>query len=210
MSDELEKKEPGLEERFAKIDAILDAMEDENVTLDRSFALYKEGLEQIKAAGQSLDTIEKAMLAGLLHDCAKCLSTEKKIGLCVKKNIDITEVEISNPGLLHAKAGMVLAEEEYGIKDTQILHAIRVHTTGEADMGLLDKILFVADYIEPNRCEAPRLEEIRKLAFSDLNRTVAEILYDTINFLNTKSGAIDPTTQITYNYYAKYRDNREE
>ena len=210
MSDELEKKEPGLEERFAKIDSILDAMEDENVTLDRSFALYKEGLEQIKAAGQSLDTIEKAMLAGLLHDCAKCLSTEKKIGLCVKKNIDITEVEISNPGLLHAKAGMVLAEEEYGIKDAQILHAIRVHTTGEADMGLLDKILFVADYIEPNRCEAPRLEEIRKLAFSDLNRTVAEILYDTINFLNTKSGAIDPTTQITYNYYAKYRDNREE
>ena len=210
MSDELEKKEPGLEERFAKIDSILDAMEDENVTLDRSFALYKEGLEQIKAAGQSLDTIEKAMLAGLLHDCAKCLSTEKKIGLCVKKNIDITEVEISNPGLLHAKAGMVLAEEEYGIKDAQILHAIRVHTTGEADMGLLDKILFVADYIEPNRCEAPRLEEIRKLAFSDLDRTVAEILYDTINFLNTKSGAIDPTTQITYNYYAKYRDNREE
>ena len=154
--------------------------------------------------------LNKAELAGLLHDCAKCLSTEKKIGLCVKKNIDITEVEISNPGLLHAKAGMVLAEEEYGIKDTQILHAIRVHTTGEADMGLLDKILFVADYIEPNRCEAPRLEEIRKLAFSDLNRTVAEILYDTINFLNTKSGAIDPTTQITYNYYAKYRDNREE
>ena len=52
--------------------------------------------------------IEKAMLAGLLHDCAKCLSTEKKIGLCVKKNIDITEVEISNPGLLHAKAGLLL------------------------------------------------------------------------------------------------------
>jgi predicted HD superfamily hydrolase involved in NAD metabolism len=77
-----------------------------------------------------------------------------------------------------------------GVKDTDILHAIRVHTTGEADMGLLDKILFVADYIEPNRCEAPRLEEIRKLAFCDLNRTVAEILYDTINFLNTKSGAI--------------------
>ena len=62
MSDELENKEPGLEERFAKIDSILDEMEDENVTLDRSFALYIEGLEQIKAAGQSLDTIEKAML----------------------------------------------------------------------------------------------------------------------------------------------------
>lgn len=62
MSEELEQKEPGLEERFAKIESILDEMEDEKVTLDRSFALYKEGLEQIKAAGQSLDMIEKAML----------------------------------------------------------------------------------------------------------------------------------------------------
>lgn len=60
--EETNQKEPGLEERFAKLDSILDAMEDENVTLDQSFALYKEGLEQIKAANQSLDTIEKAML----------------------------------------------------------------------------------------------------------------------------------------------------
>lgn len=60
--EETKKSEPGLEERFAKLDSILDAMEDENVTLDQSFALYKEGLEQIKAANQSLDTIEKAML----------------------------------------------------------------------------------------------------------------------------------------------------
>ena len=127
------------------------------------------------------------MLAGLLHDCAKCLSTEKKIGLCVKKNIDITEVEISNPGLLHAKAGMVLAEEEYGIKDAQILHAIRLHTTGEADMGLLDKILFVADYIEPNRCEAPRLEEIRKLAFCDLKYRIECIKRRLIATTNNKT-----------------------
>ena len=60
--EETKKRESGLEERFAKLDSILDAMEDENVTLDQSFALYKEGLEQIKAANQSLDTIEKAML----------------------------------------------------------------------------------------------------------------------------------------------------
>ena len=140
-------------------------------------------------------SIEKAMLAGLLHDCAKCLSTEKKIGLCVKKNIDITEVEISNPGLLHAKAGMVLAEEEYGIKDAQILHAIRVHTTGEADMGLLDKILFVADYIEPNRCEAPRLEEIRKLADSSretANRIqqINSIVTGAVNNLSENAGSL--------------------
>ena len=56
------RKEPGLEERFAAIESILEQMDDENVTLDRSFELYKEGLEQIKAANHSLDTIEKAML----------------------------------------------------------------------------------------------------------------------------------------------------
>ena len=104
----------------------------------------------------------------------------------------------------------MLAKVKYDIDDEEVLGAIRWHTTGKPNMNLLEKIVYVADYIEPNRCEAPRLEEIRKLAFSDLDRTVAEILYDTINFLNTKSGAIDPTTQITYNYYAKYRDNREE
>ena len=81
---------------------------------------------------------EKAMIAGLLHDCAKCLPTEKKISLCEKNDILISKVERENPGLLHAKAGMVLAEEAYGVKDPQILHAIKVHTTGAPDHFLGD------------------------------------------------------------------------
>ncbi len=151
-------------------------------------------------------SMEKAMLAGLLHDCAKCLPTDEKIALCEKHDIIISAVELENPGLLHAKAGMVLAEEVYEIKDPDILHSIKVHTTGEPAMKLLDKIIFVADYIEPGRKEAPRLEYLRKIAFEDLDRTVAEILYDTIHYLNSKSGAIDPATQITYNYYERYRE----
>ena len=102
--------------------------------------------------------------------------------------------------ILHAKAGMVLAEEEYQITDPDILHSIKVHTTGEPGMNMLDKIIFVADYIEPGRNEAPRLEYLRKIAFHDIDMTVAEILHDTIHYLNSKSGAIDPATQITYNY----------
>ena len=62
MEQENNKKEMGLEERFAAIESILDQMEDENVTLDESFELYKKGMEQIKAANQALDQIEKAML----------------------------------------------------------------------------------------------------------------------------------------------------
>lgn len=151
-------------------------------------------------------SIEKAMLAGLLHDCAKCLPTNEKIELCEKHDIIISAVELENPGLLHAKAGMVLAEEVYEVKDPDILHSIKVHTTGEPGMKLLDKIIFVADYIEPGRKEAPRLEYLRKTAFEDLDKTVAEILYDTIHYLNSKSGAIDPMTQVTYNYYERYRE----
>ena len=155
-------------------------------------------------------SIEKAMLAGLLHDCAKCLSTEKKIGLCVKKNIDITEVEISNPGLLHAKAGMVLAEEEYGIKDAQILHAIRVHTTGEADMGLLDKILFVADYIEPNREKAPNLAKIRQTAFYDIDECMYEILRDTLEYLGKNPKTLDPETKDAFEFYRQLHETKQQ
>ena len=155
-------------------------------------------------------SIEKAMLAGLLHDCAKCISTEKKIGLCVKKNIDITEVEISNPGLLHAKAGMVLAEEEYGIKDAQILHAIRVHTTGEADMGLLDKILFVADYIEPNREKAPNLAKIRQTAFYDIDECMYEILRDTLEYLGKNPKTLDPETKDAFEFYRQLHETKQQ
>lgn len=150
-------------------------------------------------------SIEKAMLAGLLHDCAKCLPTEEKLKLCKKHHITVSEIERENPGLLHAKAGMALAEEKYKIHNPQILHAIKVHTTGEPDMSTLDKIIYIADYIEPGRDQAPRLEEIRQLAFCDLDRCVAEILYDALHYLRGRKGAIDPATQRTYEFYEHFR-----
>ena len=106
---------------------------------------------------------------------------------------------------MHAKAGAILAKTKYDVKDQEVLHAICVHTTGEPDMSLLDKIIYVADYIEPKRDRAPRLAEIRQLAFSDLNACIAEILYDTLHFLDGKKGSIDPATQCTYEFYQAYR-----
>ena len=85
--------------------------------------------------------IGKAMLAGLLHDCAKCLEDEEKIALCEKYHVLISEAEFANPTLLHAKAGAILAETRYEVTDPQILHAISVHTTGEPNMSILDKII---------------------------------------------------------------------
>ncbi len=145
--------------------------------------------------------MEQAMLAGLLHDCAKCIPNEKKIKICEKNHIPIRDIERENPFLLHSKLGAYLAKEEYGIEDADILHAIEVHTTGEAGMNLLDKIIFVSDYIEPNRDKAPNLAEIRTLAFQDMDAAVLRILYDTLNFLNQKRGSIDQKTHETYHYY---------
>jgi HD superfamily phosphohydrolase YqeK len=77
-------------------------------------------------------------------------------------------------------------------------------------MNMLDKIIYIADYIEPLRCEAPHLERIRQLAFSDLNQCVAEILYDTLHYLSGRKGSIDPTTQTTYDFYKQYNCSEPE
>lgn len=149
-------------------------------------------------------SIEKAMLAGLLHDCAKCIPNDEKITLCKKHDILISAVEYENPSLLHAKLGAFLAKEKYGVEDAEILHAIKVHTTGEPNMNILDKIIYIADYIEPKRDQAPHLDYLRKVAYRDLDHCTAEILYDTMHYLASRKGAIDPTTQITYQYYQPF------
>lgn len=148
--------------------------------------------------------VKKAMIAGLLHDCAKCIPKDEKYRLCAKYDVVLSSEEINNPALVHAKLGAVLAEELYDIHDSEILHAIKVHTTGEPDMSLLDMIIFVADYIEPKREIQPNLDEVRKLAFSDIKQCVAIILSDTLGYLKSKNAIIDMTTQRTYDFYKIY------
>lgn len=150
--------------------------------------------------------VDKAMLAGLLHDCAKCIPNEEKLRLCEENLIIMSSIERENPYLLHAKLGALLAETEYDVKDPQILHAIKVHTTGEPDMSILDKIIYIADYIEPKRDKAPNLEHVRKIAFCDLNACMAEILHDTLVYLSGRKGSIDPATQLTYEFYKQYKE----
>lgn len=148
-------------------------------------------------------SIKNAELAGLLHDCAKYLTGEKLLFICLKHNICINMVERHNPYLLHAKVGSFLAMEEYHVYDTDIINAILNHTTGRPGMSVLEKIIFVADYIEPNRNKAPELREIRKLAFLDLDRALLRILESTFNYLKSTGNEYDPMTEKTYEYYKK-------
>ncbi len=154
--------------------------------------------------------VEQAMYAGLLHDCAKCISNKEKLKICKKHKIAVSAVEKHSPFLLHAKIGVLYAKKIYKIDDPKILHAIQVHTTGAPKMNTLDKILFIADYIEPNRDKAPNLEHIRKLAFDDLDQTMLQILSDTLEYLEKKGGDIDPLTVETYKYFNKKIKKKED
>lgn len=152
--------------------------------------------------------LEKARIAALLHDCAKYLDYEAKCSLCAKYGVAVKDIEKANPELLHAKAGALLAYDKYNIKDNDILSAIFYHTTGKPNMSLIEQIIYVADYIEPNRKHSQSLPEYRKMAMIDLNKVTAYILKDTTEYLNSSdqraNQLIDPMTQETYEYYKKY------
>ena len=148
--------------------------------------------------------MEKAMLAGLMHDCAKCMPNAKKLKTAEKNHLEITDLERKNPFMLHAKLGALLAKKKYDIDDEEILSAIRWHTTGRPDMSLLDKIVYVSDYIEPKRDKAPNLPKIRQLAFMDIDQALLQILEDTLGYLGDSTDDIDSMTKKTYDYYKEH------
>lgn len=145
--------------------------------------------------------VYQAQVAGLLHDCAKNYTNEKRISICKKNGIPINAAEQKNPFLLHAKVGSFLAREKYGVNDKAILDAITYHTTGRPNMSTLDKIIYIADYIEPGRRQAPGLPEVRQLAFISLDDCLFRILKDTLDYLHASKMEIDMSTQQTYDYY---------
>lgn len=146
--------------------------------------------------------LEKAMLAGLLHDCAKCLSIDTQKRLCEENQILLSDSEKKNPALIHAKLGSYLAKEKYEVTDEEVLNAIAYHTTGRPNMTILEKILYVADYIEPERHHAPNLPFVRKLAFENIDKSILQISGDILNYLSeNQNSVLDTLTKKTYEFY---------
>ena len=148
------------------------------------------------------EDVQRARIAGLLHDCAKCIPVEDKLKKAIKFGIPVSDSERDNPDLLHGKLGAYYAAKKCGVSDAGILSAISFHTTGKPEMTLLEKIIFVADYIEPNRRMIRELPEIRKEAFTDLDRCVLHILKNTLDYLKEGDTVIDDLTEETYRYYS--------
>lgn len=151
----------------------------------------------------------KAYYAAILHDCAKNFSDTELLEICRKNKLPISKKEQNALYLLHAKVGAFMAKNKYGITDSEILEAITWHTTGKAEMSLLEKIIFCADYIEPGRTKQPNLEYLRELANKDLDLLVYNILKDTVEYLNSRDDdVIEEHTLEAYEFYKKLIEER--
>ena len=135
---------------------------------------------------------ERAALAGLLHDCAKCMPLSQMVKAA--KHIELDPVMKESKALMHAVAGRCVAESAYNVSDEAVLEAIRWHTTGRADMTALDKIIYLADMIEPNRKPYPGLEELRALCMKDLDEAMHTALRMSLEHVREQGKTLHPDT----------------
>lgn len=144
---------------------------------------------------------EKAYVAGLLHDCAKCFTTEKLLEI-IHENLDVEESEMLNYKTLHAPVSAYIAEKEFGVTDKEILSAIRWHTLGKMNMTDFEKIIFIADKIEPNTRDKEHSEEIKKLLKEDngLNKALLKLYKSTLKSLVKRDLKICVLTVEIYNH----------
>ena len=144
-----------------------------------------------------------ALVAGLLHDCAKNIPEDELLEQCLNHNLDLSEYEKRIPGILHAPYGAYLAKEAYQITQEDILLAIRNHTLGRPDMSLLEQIVFLSDYLETERTQPtePPLDVIRKVAFENLDDATYLVCRNTLKYFEETNIEADPMTEKTYQYY---------
>ena len=141
---------------------------------------------------------EEARRAALLHDCTKRLTQEEQLALCRRYHIEVDEYERREGKLLHAKTGAAGARDVFGVSEA-VYYAIWWHTTGKADMTLLEKILYLADYMEPSRdfCD---LRELRRLAFEDLDRALLLGFTMAVEDLSDQGMALHPNSVYARDY----------
>lgn len=144
--------------------------------------------EAVRLAERWGAPVEDARTAAILHDITKRLDLSEQLKLCQKYGIMIDNVEKQEVKLLHAKTGAAIAKAEFGVSDA-VAEAIFWHTTGKADMTLLEKVIYMADYIEPTR-DFPGVDVLRRMAYVDLDQALLMGLKMSIE--DMKSGGITP------------------
>ncbi|HHT64393.1 MAG: bis(5'-nucleosyl)-tetraphosphatase (symmetrical) YqeK [Bacillota bacterium] len=151
---------------------------------------------------------EKAWLAGIFHDYARELPYRQLMEIAQENGLDILDEERDNPVVLHAPVGAFLVKKDFSITDGEILSAISKHTVGGECLTLLDKIIFLADMVEPSR-NWPGVDKLRAKVYQDLDQTMAEAIEGTIEYLQEKGCKVHPVTLKAWHQIKERETNRE-
>ncbi|EHC18163.1 bis(5'-nucleosyl)-tetraphosphatase (symmetrical) YqeK [Fischerella thermalis] len=144
---------------------------------------------------------EKAATAGLMHDLAKYFPSKKLLQMAELAGLEIDEVMVASPHLLHADVSAIIARESFGVQDEEVLQAIANHTLGRPGMSPLSCIVFLADTLEPGRGDSAELQALRKTSFANLERAVWLTCDYTIKFLLESPSLIHPRAVATRNWF---------
>lgn len=143
---------------------------------------------------------QQAAQAGLMHDLAKFFSPRKLLKIAKAAEIPLDEICLNHPHLLHAEVGAVVAQQEFGVKDPEILTAIANHTLGSPQMSKLSCVVFIADALEPNRGDNAELKAMRNVARKNLYKCVQQTSDYSLEYLVSNQKIIHPRTILTRNW----------
>ncbi len=144
---------------------------------------------------------KKATIAALLHDIAKELTSTKKREFCKEHDIYVDEFLTTNIHLIHGAIGAYMAKEDLNVQDEDILKAIISHTLGDNNMSELEKVIYIADIIEPNRKKHLELDKLRKIAYTNLDQAMLFALNYSVNYLKATQKQVHP---IVYSIIEEY------
>ena len=147
--------------------------------------------------------INKARIAGLVHDCAKNMNGAALVKIAKENGYSIDIMYEKSPQLLHGIVGAIIAKKLFGIDDKEILSAVTYHTTGRENMSLLDKVIYIADSIEPSR-NFPGIDTVRSSAFIDLDVTLIKCFDESIKYILSKGQLLHLSTINSRNYVLYY------
>jgi len=170
--------------------------------------IHTEGVRQtaVKLAEKYGEDPSKAETAALFHDMYRGVSVD--VLNYYVKHLGLDEKYINNANLAHGKIAAIIMERDYHITDPDIIHAVSFHTTGRAGMSKLEKIIYIADAIEPNR-RYPGVEELRKAVWEDLDRACLMSINHTIHYVSGQGHYLDPDTLMARDDFIKKENCNE-
>ena len=161
--------------------------------------------EAVRLAPKYGVEVEKAKIAALLHDCAKNFEHDRFLEIAAEYGVTLEDIAIKEPALIHAFLGAAVAYRDYGVTDKEILDAIYYHTTARANMTNLEKLIYIADMIEPGRT-MPQAEELRRMVEENLDDALIYAIDCSIKHVIKKGRIIHPDSIAARNYLIERRD----